>query len=265
MKKILIAFIATLFLNFVVAAQQLDRDCKPVGVPAACEDEKRAVEEIQTRLNRAQQQLQRASPAGKPALLRRIEGLNAELSTAKAALNRCIRENAPTPPTLQPSTLAVHVVGTATLETTNGKARGPFDVELDIDARFSRNRCDVIITRFPTITTQTDRIALLGRRVTVEITENSAGTGGFHPISRQMAITMKLHFHYRTGYADPDDATFYLSTDSSVTRRDGTVVTGSALDNEGKIKLVGSGRFLHGFLAGSTGRLIIDATLSPLP
>lgn len=265
MRKIVSALIAILSLSLVLAAQQLDRDCDPVGVPAACDEQSRAVQALEERLARLQQRLRNASPAAKPQLLRTISQLNAELDTAKAALTRCIRENAPTGPNLQAATLTVHVVGTASLETTNSNARGPFVVDLDIDVRFSRNRCEIVITRFPTIETKTDRIALLGRRVTIEITQNRAGTGVFHPISRRMSMIMNLNFKYRTGYADPDDATFHLSTEDRVTHRDGTIETGSALDSDGKIKLVGSGKFLHGFLAGSTGRLVVSATLSPLP
>lgn len=78
-------------------------------------------------------------------------------------------------------------------------------------------------------------------------------------------VRLSLHFNYKTGWTDDDDATFNLSTEDSITRNDGTVETGSALTGGGDIKLVGSGRFMHGFLAGSTGKLIVTATISPRP
>jgi hypothetical protein len=264
MRRILIAFTAILLISFIIRAQPRDRDCNPIGVPAACDEQSRAVQALEARIAHLQQQL-KDSPGNKPQLLRTITRLNADLDIAKADLRRCIREEGQPEAAVQPSTLVAHVVGTASLETTHSKARGPFPVDLDIDVRFSRNRCEIVVTRFPTITTKTDEIALLGRRVTIEVTQNRAGTGVFHPISRRMSITMNLHFLYKTGYADPDDATFHLSTEGSVTRRDGTVETGSTLDGDGNIKLVGSGKFLHGFLAESAGRLVITARLSRLP
>jgi hypothetical protein len=264
MKRILIAFTIVLLITFIIRAQPRDRDCDLIGIPAACDEQSRAVQALEDRIAHLQQQLNN-SPAAKPQLLRTITGLNADLDTAKANLRRCIRQESPPEAAMQPGTIAMRVAGTASLETTNSKARGPFIVDLDIGVRFSRNRCEIVVTRFPTITTKTDEIALLGRRVTIEVTQNSAGTGVFHPISRRMSITMNLHFLYKTGYADPDDVTFHLSTEGSVTRRDGTVETGSALDDEGNIKLVGSGKFVHGFLAESAGRLVISARLSGRP
>lgn len=265
MRRILIAFTTVLLITSVIRAQPRDRDCNLIGVPAACDEQSRAVQALEARIAHLQQQLQNASPAAKPQLLRTITRLNADLDIAKADLRRCIREAGPPEAAIHPGTIAMRASGTASLETTNSKARGPFVVDLDIGVRFSRNRCEIVVTRFPTITTKTDEIALLGRRVTIEVTQNREGTGVFHPISRGMSITMNLHFLYKTGYADPDDITFHLSTEGSVTRRDGTVETGSALDDDGNIKLVGSGKFVHGFLAESAGRLVISARLSGRP
>ena len=266
MRRISLAFIVILFVTLVVAGQPLDRDCNPVGVPGACLDEKRAVEEIETRLDRVQQQLQGASPAHKPTLVRRIESINAELDTARAALNRCIREQGPPQAEVHANELTARVTGKATIETTNDNAPGPYEVDLDLSVRFSRNRCSFIVTRFPAITTKTVEIGFpLNRRVTVEITQDGSGTGSFHPVSGRMSLTIKLIFKYKTGYANPDDATFHLSTQETVTWINGSVETGSVLEGDGDIKLVGSGRFLHGFLAGATGKLLITARLSPHP
>lgn len=265
MRRISIAFIAVLFITLVIRAQPRDRDCNPIGVPAECEEQSRAIQALEDRIAHLQQQLQSASPAAKPQWLRTITRLNGELDTAKADLSRCIREQGAPQAELYANELAAPVTGTAILETTNDNAPGPYTVDLDINVRFSRNRCDIVVTTFPTITTKTNRIAALKRRVTVEITQNGSGRGVFHPVSGRMSIRLSLHFNYKTGWTDDDDATFNLSTEDSITRNDGTVETGSALTGGGDIKLVGSGRFMHGFLAGSTGKLIVTATISPRP
>lgn len=258
MRKISIASVTILFLTVVVGAQNLDRDCNPVGVPAACQDEKRVVQGLEDRRDRLQQQLDRASPSGKPTLLRRIEQLNTEIDTARAALNRCIRENSPRGPEMQPNELEARVTGTAVLETSNKDAPGPHIVEFDIDIRFSRNRCRIVVTRFP-------RIRMDAGPVNVDITQNEAGTGTYHPVTKRMSISLNLHFHYTHPLVSDDDATFPLSTEGSITRINRAVVTGSVLDSDGNIRVVGSGRFLHGYLAGATGRMFINATISPQP
>jgi len=258
MKRTLCAMSIIAFLTSFAAAQNLDRDCNPVGVPASCQDEKRAVEAIETRLDQVQRQLQGASPARKPALLRRIEGINAELATAKAALNRCIRENVPRGPDMQLDEIDARVTGVAVLETSSKDSPGPHIVEFDIGIRFSRNRCRVVVTRFP-------RIRIDAGAVNVDVTQNKAGTGTYHPVTRRMSISLDLHFHYRTVLITDDDATFPLNTEDSITRINGAVVTGAVLDSNGNLRLVGSGRFLHGYLAGATGRMFINATVLPHP
>lgn len=265
MKKILFAVIAVLLVSFVIRAQPRDQDCNPIPVPATCAQYSESIRSLEDRISHQQQLLENASPAVKSTMLRTITRLNAELDAAKADLRRCIREQGPAQAQLRPEALTEQVVGKATLETTNDDAPGPYTVDVNITVRFSRNRCDIVVTRFPTITTKTDRIAALDRRVTVDITQNDSGTGVFHPVSGRLNIRLNLHFNYKTGWTSDDDATFRLSTEGSITRNDGTVETGSAMDADGNFKLVGSGRFMHGFLAGATGKLMISATITPRP
>jgi hypothetical protein len=266
MKKILIAFIPLLVSTFITQAQNLDQDCNPIGVPAECQRIADRIHSLEVQIDEFQAELREANSAAKGRLVSNIRDLNSRLDTARADLRRCKLEHGPPRAAVHASELTVNVVGKGILETTNDNAPGPYEVDLDLSVRFSRNRCSFIVTRFPTITTKTAEIGFpLNRRVTVEITQDGSGTGGFHPVSGRMSLTIKLIFKYKTGYADPDDATFHLSTEDSVTRINGTVETGSVLEGDGDIKLVGSGRFLHGFLAGATGKLVITARLSPHP
>ncbi len=101
--------------------------------------------------------------------------------------------------------------------------------------------------------------------VKVDVTQSETSTGGYHPITRRMGITLHVHFHYRNPLIADDNATFDLTNYGSVSRNNGDIIIGATLDLDGNLKLVGSGRFRKGFLAGETGRMIITARLSPHP
>ncbi len=259
---ILIGLILIASGSWNVQAQGLDQDCNPIAVPPECRQLSDSINTLENRIARLQQRLEGASPAAKPDLLRTIRRLNSELDAAKTDFRRCMREHGATPRELAPNELTANVTGTATLETENRDARGPFNADLDMDVRFSRNRCNVTITRFPSISV---RRRIRGQNVTITVTKTGGGSGSFHPVSGRMNIPIRLHFRYSHPLAPDDDANFSLSTDDSITRNNGDVVTGSPVNAEGDIRLVGAGRFRNGVLSPSDGTLVIRANIPPRP
>ena len=262
---IIVGFILMATVSWNVRAQNLDQDCNPIVVPAECAQLSESIRSLETRIARLQQRLNSASPAAKADMLATIRRLNSELDTAKTELRSCLRDHGATPRESAANELTSGVTGRATLETTNDSAPGPHNVDdLDLELRFSRNRCHVTVTRFPSISIMTDRIRGVGR-IRVTITRTGGGTGSFHPVSGRMNIAITLHFHYDTPLVADDDANFSLSTDGSITRNNAALLTGSPLDADGNIRFVGSGKFRNGFLGGSNGTLVIRATMSPRP
>ncbi len=185
-------------------------------------------------------------------------------SSAKAELTRCKREHGATPRQLAPSALESRFIGTATMLTTDGNAPGPFVVDLDLDFRFTRNRCTFTITRFPKLKLKTRDLPVIGV-ITVEVTKTGGGVGAFHPIAGTMTLPITLHLHYETILLSDDDATFYLTTGNSISGDRRFNVTGSPLTEGGSITLVGTMRFRNGYLEGRSGSLVITGNISPQP
>jgi hypothetical protein len=263
-RNILAAFILLLSLSAGIEAQGLDQDCNPIAVPPECARLVGPIRELDDRISRLQERLKNASPAAKQGLLRSIEQLNTQLEAVRADLTLCKREHGATPRGLAPAELASNLSGTATLRTTDSEARGPFEVDFNVDIRFTRNRCGITVTRFPSIKLKTDNIPGLGK-VAVTVTQSGVGSGTFHPVSGNMNIQIALHFHYDTFLVSDDDATFNLTTKSVPSGDGDSVATGSPLNAESKITLVGTATFHHGYLAGKLGGLLVKATVSPRP
>jgi hypothetical protein len=248
-----------------IRAQGVDQNCDPIAVPVECQQSANAVDSLNTRIARLQERLNGASPAAKETLLQSIRRLNSDLETAQSDLRRCIREHGATPRELAANELIANVTGKARMDTTSDTAPGPHYAEnLDFDITFSRNRCRVTVTRFPRVRIMTERIRNVGR-IEVTVTKVGDSTGAFHPLTSAMNFSIRLHFHYDHPLAPDDDATFSLSTDRSITLKDGTVVSGYSVNNEGNFRLVGSGKFRNGILAGSDGTLVIRGTMTPRP
>jgi hypothetical protein len=261
-KNILAGFILLISLSTGLKAQGLDQDCNPIAIPPECAQLVGPITDLENRIVHLQDRLRNASPATKPSLIRNIEQLNTQLNTARAELTRCKREHGATPRVLAPAELTSSLSGKATLRTTDRDARGPFTVDFDVDIRFTRSRCGITITRFPSIKLKTDNIPGLGR-VAVTVSKTGGGSGTFHPVSGNMNIQIRLHFHYGTFLVSDDDATFNLTTGTVPT--DVGEATGAPLDADNKIALVGTATFHNGYLDGKLGGLSVKATISPRP
>lgn len=263
-KNIVAGFILLMIFSAGVHAQDLDQDCNPLALPPECERLLAPIAELENRITHLQQRLRNASPAVKANLLKSIEDLNSQLRAAKAELTQCKREHGATPRESAPSELSSSFIGRATVQTTDSNAPGPFAVDFNVDLRFSRNRCRVTITRFPSLKLKTKDLPVIGR-IAVTVTKSGGGSGTFHPISGTMNIPITLHFHYDTALLGDDDATFGLTTGRSASRNGAFVVTGSPLTADGTINLTGTTRFRNGYLEGKEGSLVITANISPRP
>lgn len=263
-RNILIALILIGASFIAIRAQGIDEDCSPIPIPAECAEFSETIRSLDTRIAALQRRLDSASPAAKEDLLRTINRFNSQRDAAQRDLTRCIRDAGIRQRQLAPSELTSRFVGTATLQTTDNNAAGPFVVDLDIDLSFSRNRCRVTITRFPSLKLKTRDLPVIGR-VNVTVSKTGGGSGSFHPVSGRMSIPITLNFHYDTALIGDDDATFNLTTGRSVSRSSAFDITGSALTARGNIILTGITRFRNGYLSGKDGSLLITATISPHP
>jgi hypothetical protein len=263
-KNILAGFILLISLSAGIQAQGLDQDCNPLPEPPECRQFVATIAALDSRIARLQQRLRDASPATKPGLLRSIDQLNSERSDAAADLARCRREHGAATRVLAPNELTARFTGTATVRTTDSNAAGPFEVDLDVVLQFTRNRCRVTITSFPTLNLKTKDLPVIGR-INVAVTRTGGGAGTFHPVSGAMNMSITLHFHYDTVLLGDDDATFDLTTGNSVSGDRRYNVTGSPLTEGGSITLVGTTRFRNGYLEGRSGSLVITANISPRP
>jgi hypothetical protein len=154
------------------------------------------------------------------------------------------------------------VIGTASLETTNGRAPGPFPADINLTVNFTNCRGTIRITNFTSITTEPFPIALptgtVQNRTTV--TQTGGGTGTFDAISGRITIPITLHFRHSAeatlgALASPSDLNLVLTTEA----------TGGQRLSNGRFILVASGRFERGFLGNSNGSLTVTGGFSPRP
>lgn len=263
-KKLIAGLIFILSLSAGIEAQQLDQDCNPIAIPAACREIQGRIQGLTSSISSFQDRLRDAGPNQKASLIRTINRLMTQRDEAKAELQRCLIESGATPRALARSELIANLTGRATLRTTDSEARGPFNIDLNVDLTFTRDRCRVSISRFPTLSLRTDDIPVLGK-VAVRVSMTRAGWGTYHPVSGALTIPITLHFHYDTAFVSDDDVTFNLTTGTVPSGDGARAATGTALGADNAITLVGSATFRNGYLAGKLGGLLVRANISPHP
>ncbi|HEX7296909.1 MAG TPA: hypothetical protein VF251_14235, partial [Pyrinomonadaceae bacterium] len=145
---------------------------------------------------------------------------------------------------------------------TDSEARGPFKTDFTAGLRFSGNRCRVVVGNFPAIRLKVDDVPGIGT-VEVTVTHVGGGVGTFHPVSGKLTVPIKLHFHYDTIFVGDDEAFFHLTTETVPT--DTGEASGTRVDADGNVTLVGTATFSGGYLDGKKGGLLVQARLTPRP
>lgn len=172
------------------------------------------------------------------------------------------------PTVAPPPPLAVVFDGTATMRTTNANAGGPFSkaVQLPFMVRGSSPR-QVELSGFPPISVTYPVPAPVNMNTTT-VTWKRGGAGTFDPATGRLDMNITLMLAHSVGppLAGPSDLELMLTT-GSVTSPNGILhETGAPRDlASGRIRVVGAGRFVGGFLGADDGSVVLDGTLSPIP
>ncbi|GGU11770.1 hypothetical protein [Streptomyces lateritius] len=148
--------------------------------------------------------------------------------------------------------LLTSLTGTATLTTTDDRARGPFTTPITVELFFNDPRTEVSISSIPPVTVQTGNGP-------VTVTHTGGGNGTFDKNTGTVRLPAGLHF----------DLPFPAS-DSSLpltltTGRAGGLIGTPLNRTTGGIRLVGAATFTGGTLAGKEGTLAVDGELTELP
>ncbi|MDQ4118270.1 MAG: hypothetical protein M3235_15105 [Actinomycetota bacterium] len=148
--------------------------------------------------------------------------------------------------------LATKLNGTATLTTSSSRAPGPFTVPVSIGLVFNGARTAVSVSSFPDITVQTDNGPVVVSRI-------AGGNGTFTKSTGAMQLSVTLLFDLPFPAGD---------SKLPITLTTGTAgsLTGRPLDGATRrVRLVGAGKFVDGFLDNETATLVVDGTLEQLP
>jgi hypothetical protein len=226
-----------------------------------CAAEEQAVAKLQSALAKEihnavadlQAELHSAAPGQKPFIVAQIKQITADikknsatgkkLAAARKEFTACLDKNGLL------HELSATFKGTATLKTSNSKAKGPFNQDVSIGLRFSvRDHKEVSITSFPKISVKYDTPV---GEVTTTVTMNS-GSGTFNKSTNKITLDLNLFFHHSTSLAGDSTLVITLKTDS-------------VLDAAGKITVSGSSKFQGGYLDGDTCSLTVKGTISPRP
>lgn len=148
--------------------------------------------------------------------------------------------------------------GTVNLRIANAQTPNPFNQDINLTIDFTACRTNARITNFPAIAVSFDT-GWFGRNTTT-VTETGGGTGVFNPDNGSMSIPVTLRVQHSLeatvgAIAGPSTLTLNLTTEGS----------GGQRVHGGEVTLVGSGRFVGGFLNGSQGDITVNGRLSPSP
>lgn len=222
-----------------------------MSIPAPCRVFRDEIDELRQERDGLQDELQRAAPGEKPALVRLIRALNLQIAGRQNELTDCIATTPQDPP--PPPPIEAILTGTATLSTTDTRAPGPYTSPVRLGLIINGNRTIIAITSFPTISTPPfdTPIGLNSTRVT----HTGGGTGSYAGGAIVMPITLHLDHSIDIPIFEEDsDISLVLSTQSP-----GSPVTPEPF---GSVTLVGSGTFSGGILAGSTGMLRVSGNIA---
>jgi hypothetical protein len=275
-RKLAIILIAVFVISTFALAQDLDMDCRPIqSIPPQCQQISRDLaareEFFSSKIELLKDQLVDALVSQKQRLRDQIKALETQrdhdrqLAQLKDQLQACRARYDPTPRRpVEASELDAILVGQAQVNTADSRAKGPYFVNLNLAIRFSKNRCGITITSFPTI-----MFNAMGGTLAVEITMSSGGDGKFFPISGQIEIPITLHFHYDKIGASDDDVSMTLTTENSVSRTGAFNLNGSRMQTAngtnlfGNVTIVAGTEFRNGSLGGKDGGFIISGQISP--
>lgn len=271
LKPTMLLFLLMISLN--VAGQVLDQDCRPL-VPSQCHQIAAELEERQDYFHREINRLTEqhvGNEAERKRVTAQINALkrqrNAELARLRNELQQCQQQHSNTASRRQEaaSTLDAIFTGRITTRTNDGLFPGPFSKNIRVRLQFSRNRCVVTITEFPTIDISN-----------VTIKKTDGGTGQFFPVSGEMKIPISLEADVpivgtkassRLTTENSRNGSFNV-TGSRLTRTNnapleacGTVVNGTTI--QCPLTLVGTTTFQGGILlGGDEGSIIINGNIT---
>lgn len=148
--------------------------------------------------------------------------------------------------------------GTVNMRIADERTPDSFSQNINLPINFTVCRTNVRIADFPAIAVTFDT-GWLGQNTTT-VTHTGGGTGVFNPDNGSMNIPLTLRFQHslenRLGaFAGPSTLTLNLTTEGSGGQR----VRG------GEVTLVGSERFIGGFLNNTQSNFTINGRLSPSP
>lgn len=179
---------------------------------------------------------------------REIEANRRDIRGATAQLRRCRVDTGTTDP------LTARLTGTAIMRTTHPDAEGPTEAPVSAELGFSFDRRIVSLLSLAPITTDS-----------VVVTAPRPGTPGeYDSETGQMSLGVVLHVNIKNRLADdPEDEAVTFTT--GVARSPRFSLTGSALEADGDVTLVGVGQFTGGTLNGRDYSFAVEGDLSPHP
>lgn len=288
-------FIFTICLIFSAASnlfgQEVDMDCRPITLPVQCHSIRSQIFEIEenyeSRINALNAQLLTAVPTQKPAIIlatRKViqqQANDPQLKKLKIDLENCRRQFDTVPRrTIAADVLNTVFDGSVETQTTNPKASGPYFKNITLGLQFSRNRCQITITRFPPVTLVAKTT---NGDVKVTVAKVGGGSGNFFPLSGEISIPVNFLFQYDSILAKDDHAATTFTTGNSVSPSRALNVTGARfvstnhapVDQCGlkvgntnvfcSLRIVGTTVFEDGFLGGSEGAFTVRGTIDVPP
>lgn len=186
-----------------------------------------------------------------PESLAQVKALLLQSEQKSGALRTCELEHGGKPD------LSTHLVGQATLTTTDSSAKGPFTQNVSIGLLFHEFDHTIFdVTSFPAIVVGPFSTPVGNNTTTISLTGSVQGT--FNPTSGSLSMKLPLHFHESLLVLSDSNLTITLSTET-------LHPAGSRLNAAGHLTLTGSAIFQSGVLGGDVATLTVAGTIAPRP
>ncbi|SDO17534.1 hypothetical protein SAMN04487897_109104 [Paenibacillus sp. yr247] len=227
-------------------------------IPKECQSINQKILDLKAEKRDLQSDLIGLTGAGKWTLLQHIAVIQGKITTLNNQLNSCIVQHGGKIP------LSATLSATFSLRTSFKDALGPFTGSETLPVLFDASRTIMQVTNFPPFITPPFHTPVGNNVTTVKMI--GGGFASFDSSNGTMSLPIQLYLDQSINipfYTEDSTITFNLTT-GSVTSPIGNL-SGSPLDAQGNIRLVGASTFVDGILDKSFGTLEIIGAISPHP
>ncbi|MCC6725846.1 MAG: hypothetical protein IT258_15155 [Saprospiraceae bacterium] len=232
-------------------------------IPVVCKPIQDEIDQAKAEIASLQNELKTASGPEKWMILQEIGGLLRKIQRLSKELVKCILQNGGA---LPPKPFQCYLQGVYRLVTNFPQAPGPFSGSLNIGLLFDELRQSVYITSFPQIVTEpyTVNTPLGSKKNNTSVSMIGGGFGKFDKQTGHIEIPISLYFDQSVDFPFfGEDSKIHIPFTTGNVKSPIANITGESLKPNGRVHLVGTGKFKEGVLDDYDCNIELIGEISP--